>query len=145
TVLVERVYRLAQLVPPERILCIAFSNAAEDNMKLKLANRDKSLKSVMVSRLHSAALGCIRKSGLSPVVVTEKYGKVDCKTGKIENYGLVDIMMPIVHKYEMESNSHNDDFPEAMLRYVGLRLSKMSNDIKGFEDYFEPTYLEKVY
>lgn len=145
TVLVERVYRLTQLVPPERILCIAFSNAAVDNMKLRLANRDKSLKSVMVSTLHSAALGCIKRSGLSPVVVTEKYGKVDFKTGKIEKYGLVDIMMPIVHKYEMESNSHNDDFPEAMLRYVGLRLSKMSNDIKGFEDYFEPAYLEKVY
>ena len=145
TVLVEKVYRLSQIVPPERILCIAFSNAAVDNMKARLADKDSSLKSVVVSTLHSAALGCVRRSGLSPTVITEKYNKVDYKSGKIQSRGLIDIMTPIVHKYDLESNSFEDDFPEAMLRYVGLRLSKMSKDIKGFEDYFEPVYLDKIY
>ena len=32
-----------------------------------------------------------------------------------------------------------------MLRYVGLRLCKNSKYIKGFEDYFEDKYLDKIY
>ena len=145
TVLVDRVYRLSKVVPPNRILCIAFSKPAVDNMKSRLVDKDISLKSVMVSTIHSAALGCVTHSGLSPTVITEKYSKVDYNTGKTEKYGLIDIMTPIVHKYDMESNSHNDDFPEAMLRYVGLRLCKNSKYIKGFEDYFEDKYLDKIY
>lgn len=145
TVLVDRVYRLSKIVPPNRILCIAFSKPAVDNMKSRLVDKDISLKSVVVSTIHSAALGCVTHSGLSPTVITEKYGKVDYNTGKTEKYGLIDIMTPIVHKYDMESNSHNDDFPEAMLRYVGLRLCKNSKYIKGFEDYFEDKCLDKIY
>ena len=46
TVLVDRVYRLSKVVPPNRILCIAFSKPAVDNMKSRLVDKDISLKSV---------------------------------------------------------------------------------------------------
>ena len=145
SVLVEKVYELSRTISPEKILCVAFNNDAVDNMKRKLYERDASLRSVVVSTIHSAALGCIRRSGCKPVIITDRYNKVDYSTGKIIKHGVVDFMSSVVDKYMMEVNSHNDDLPETMLRYVGLKLSTMEEEISGFEDYFEPNYLNRIY
>lgn len=144
TVLVEKVYKLSQSILPEDILCVAFNNEAVNNMKRRLLDRDSRLKDVRVSTIHSAALGCVRKAGYHYTTITERYDIVDYKTGAIKEYGSIDLMNHVLLNYMMEANSHKDDFAEAMLRYVGLKLSTMHEEIDGFDDYFNTEYLNHI-
>ena len=147
TVLVERVAKLAKETEPKRILCVAFNNDAVNNMKNRLEKKNIALKAVEVTTLHSFATAVVRESGAKFTIVTKDFNTMNYKTGRIMEYGVIDLMNEVIKKYAMDVNTHKQNVTEMMVKYAGIRLSTMkphTDELEDYEEYFEPAILNVI-